>query len=558
MPLGGLLLVATLRQPLLGELADRLQHREAGLAVWSVAPAQDSVVDQLRQGRASCRSSCRRPPRPLPARSPRRRRPAVGTGSARCRRAGRGSRRSHRTSSGAGPGGRAGRRSGMGGGDPSAQPAPAARRRASGPPPARSPGAARPRRRRPTRPRPRSPSVSWNAGSIARARATKSCTAADVAAASDCRERSSSPVRSIGHRQRPHGELVVAGEVEARPAGGEDRQPGTGREQIRHQRCRVAKMLEVVEDQQEALVPDDLRPGSRPAVDAAARPPRGRGGSWSRRGSTSRIEASATNRTPSAKAGPSSVATRTARRLLPTPPGPRRVTSEAPWLPRRSTRAATSSSRPIRGVRHVGRADARPHCEQGTAPGRGSGGAALARRHGARTRRLEGGEVRRRDPVDTGRFDGGKVAPGDGAADCALADAQRRRCGARREPVRRTGSLRKAVCPCRMSIVHRTGSIAEAQPPDNRTELSGRNVAHAATRSEVLAGLHVCQSPCQATGKRTSPSRRRRRTPCCRRSRWRPGRRQPSGTWRSNPRHGRRRVGVVARIQAPPRYGRAL
>jgi hypothetical protein len=49
---------------------------------------------------------------------------------------------------------------------------------------------------------------------------------------------------------------VLAGEVEAGPAGGEDGQVRAGRQQVRHERRRGQEVLEVVEDQEQPPVPD--------------------------------------------------------------------------------------------------------------------------------------------------------------------------------------------------------------------------------------------------------------------------------------------------------------
>ncbi len=94
---------------------------------------------------------------------------------------------------------------------------------------------------------------------------------------------------------------------------------------------------------------------------------------WAIAGSTSAGSASgarSTNQTPSPNSSPRSAATSTARRVLPTPPGPVRVTRGTSCRSSRARTAASSPSRPIRGER-----------------GRGSEGATMASRSGNESRR---------------------------------------------------------------------------------------------------------------------------------------------------------------------------
>ena len=89
----------------------------------------------------------------------------------------------------------------------------------------------------------------------------------------------------------------------------------------------------------------DRWPASRTSS-ACAIAERTRAGSW--------IEASGTNQMPSGKSRAASSVTRKAIRVLPTPPGPVRVTSGTSSRRKRARTAASSRSRPIKGVRGRG------------------------------------------------------------------------------------------------------------------------------------------------------------------------------------------------------------
>jgi hypothetical protein len=69
----------------------------------------------------------------------------------------------------------------------------------------------------------------------------------------------------------------------------------------------------------------------------------------------SRTAASGTNQTPSRKSAATSSATRTASRVLPTPPGPVSVTRRTPRRRSRSATAATSRTRPTKLVSGTGK-----------------------------------------------------------------------------------------------------------------------------------------------------------------------------------------------------------
>ena len=121
-------------------------------------------------------------------------------------------------------------------------------------------------------------------------------------------------------------------------------------------------MLEIVDDQEEMAIAEALAD----AVDKRLRcPVSPTPTAWATAEATkagSRIAARGTNAAPSAKSPANSLATRSARLVLPTPPGPVSVTNRtSPW--RSSAEMfATSSSRPISGDSAAGsdRGDADP------------------------------------------------------------------------------------------------------------------------------------------------------------------------------------------------------
>ena len=136
---------AALLQPLQPVLPDRLQHREARLAVRPLDRAQQALLDQSVQtaedverpsGLATASTASRVQP---PTKTASRRKSVCSSGSA-----GRSSRRSRRAASAGGPERRAARRSAAAAAAPAAPAAPPAAGAAPAPPPARSPAAARP------------------------------------------------------------------------------------------------------------------------------------------------------------------------------------------------------------------------------------------------------------------------------------------------------------------------------------------------------------------------------------------------------------------------------
>ena len=130
------------------------------------------------------------------------------------------------------------------------------------------------------------------------------------------------------------------------PAGGDQHlQPGRGGEELLQQRRRLHHLLEVVDHQQELLVAQalhrlrDRAPGR--FEDHQARATTG----GTRVGSVT--EERSAKKAPSLNAGRSSAATRRARRDLPVPPGPVRVSSRV--CSSSALASAISCSRPTNG-----------------------------------------------------------------------------------------------------------------------------------------------------------------------------------------------------------------
>ncbi len=61
----------------------------------------------------------------------------------------------------------------------------------------------------------------------------------------------------VGHGQRWYGEFVFALQVQHRPAGHQDLQPGTGREEFGEQGRGLQHLLEVIQEQQQLFVPQE-------------------------------------------------------------------------------------------------------------------------------------------------------------------------------------------------------------------------------------------------------------------------------------------------------------
>src|SRR5262245_40935909 len=65
-------------------------------------------------------------------------------------------------------------------------------------------------------------------------------------------------VPQVGHRQGRYDELLLAAEVEWRPAGDQHLQPGRRGQQVSDEGRRVQDLLEVVEQQQELFLAQEL------------------------------------------------------------------------------------------------------------------------------------------------------------------------------------------------------------------------------------------------------------------------------------------------------------
>ena len=362
--------LAARRQPLQPVLADRLQHREAGLAVDALRLAQQALVDQRRDeierseltsrgrgvasgGRHSATASARLPssdPRPPPHRLGRLEREAAGEDGQPAKERLL-VRRQQVVAPGDGVAHRplAGRQVARAAGQqrPAAAPAGPAGPRAAGggsaPPPARSPAAARPAARQIVADRRRRcPRSGRSRAGRPGARSTKRRTAsARAAAASDGGRRGpgGDPARQGRHRvarARPQTRS-------ARPAGGQHRQARAGGQQVGDERPRPAEhLLEVVEHQQQRAAPEARDEAvARAAGRRVSRTP----SAWAIVGSTragSRERREVDEGDAVGEVGrPASAATARARRVLPTPPGPVSVSSRAAGAsgPAQSSRA---------------------------------------------------------------------------------------------------------------------------------------------------------------------------------------------------------------------------
>ena len=202
----------------------------------------------------------------------------------------------------------------------------------------------------------------------ARARSTNSRTAADRG---QLRRAAVGPRPASGSASGGTGSSCSPREAQPHPAGGQHRQPRAGGQQLgRPAAPPSTHLLEVVEHQQQLRWRRRTRPSrsaERPVAGSRARP-----SAWAIVGGDQRRvaqrrqvdEADAVRR----RRRPTSAATASARRVLPTPPGPVSVSSRdvAPGAGSAQA-AATSRSRPTRRV-------------GGTGSGRASGGPRPARR----------------------------------------------------------------------------------------------------------------------------------------------------------------------------------
>ena len=160
--------------------------------------------------------------------------------------------------------------------------------------------------------------------------------------------------RQVRQGQRRDRVLPLAVQVERGSAGDHDRQARAGLEQVADERRGGQDLLEVVEDQQQAAVPQVLRSADRPRAafgdlaqsqrrddrrgDQAPGPRSGRAARRRRRRRNRRSTSAASCRL---------------RRVLPVPPGPVSVSSRV--VASRRLASATSRARPTKLVSWVGR-----------------------------------------------------------------------------------------------------------------------------------------------------------------------------------------------------------
>ena len=176
--------------------------------------------------------------------------------------------------------------------------------------------------------------------------------------------------RPSSARERRERDLVLGADAEGGPAGDQHHQVRAVATKVGHRRRRVEQVLEVVQDDQQPPTGQDRhQPGHE------CRPTRSRGRPGQRRPAAARVPARAAwpdrrTRRRRTRACPRR-STSSATRVLPTPPGPVRVTSGGPRGQQHRT-VSTSWSRPRgAGSRSVpARAGARPGRDLGRARSR--------------------------------------------------------------------------------------------------------------------------------------------------------------------------------------------
>ncbi len=157
----------------------------------------------------------------------------------------------------------------------------------------------------------------------------------------------------VGEHERGHREHLLAVDPQADPTGGEDRQIAATREEFADLRRRGGDLLEVVQHQQEAFTAQCLAELGREGVPCPLTKPERL--SNAREDEDRVVERGEVDEGTPSKAPLSSSATRIARRVLPTPPGPVRVRSRTPSSRSRRSAASTSRCRPTNGAIGVGR-----------------------------------------------------------------------------------------------------------------------------------------------------------------------------------------------------------
>ena len=197
----------------------------------------------------------------------------------------------------------------------------------------------------------------------------------------------------VGQRQRRHRELVLAAQTcSTRAAGDQELQRGQAASSSATDGGGVEHLLEVVQHQQQLLVAQVVRRAAPAGGCAAALAHAQRLGDRGATSAGSRIGASATKQTPSAKSSSQLGGHLEARRVLPMPPGPVSVSRRTSG--RRSSWSADGVDLPLaadqrRGLgRQVVRAAARRAQAAADRPRR--------RRPGANTARAAAGSTRRR------------------------------------------------------------------------------------------------------------------------------------------------------------------
>jgi hypothetical protein len=153
----------------------------------------------------------------------------------------------------------------------------------------------------------------------------------------------------VGERERGHGELLLGAQAQRLAARHHDGEPRRRRQEPGDERRGVEQVLEAVEHEQRRA-PAEVRATCSPAPPA---PTSRKPSAWATAVGTRSAAATAASGTtwaPSACRSRTRCASSSARRVLPAPPGPVRVSSRTP---RASIAAASASrrSRPTSGVR---------------------------------------------------------------------------------------------------------------------------------------------------------------------------------------------------------------
>ncbi|MDP9472168.1 MAG: hypothetical protein M3Q71_16120 [Chloroflexota bacterium] len=276
--------------------------------------------------------------------------------------------------------------------------------------------------------------------------------------------------RRIRQHQRRHRELVFAGDVQNRAAGHQHRQPGTGHHQPRHRRRRRRDLLEFV--QQDEHVPPRQRGGEalgqrpvagfpHPQCLGDCRQHQRRVGQWGKVHEPDAVpelvaEVRCHLHRQARLADAAGASEGDEGYVLPKQQGTHG--GEFPFPPDQGRARAGERRRdhgvPVGEREQAGRITIRRRRRRGSVP----------------AARPVMGQVCRGNLVDAPALGGAQLAPGDGATDRALADAQDGRGGTRRDPAR-ARILSAVRCPCCGLGVHRAYSIAHSQSQHKRKDL---------------------------------------------------------------------------------------